>query len=84
MWVHNSKGGMRQFLSSFILLGYNLLLSFVVGCCDCDLELCDTILKEKLALYPDGAFFKFFKGRYIETYCHNCPFYIYNSVFPSN
>ena len=64
MTVYEAKSGMRQFLSCFILLGYHLILSFFIGSSECNLELCDKILEEKLAQYPDGAFFKFFKGRY--------------------
>ena len=64
MWVYDNKGGMRQFISSFVLLGYHLLLTHFIGSSTCDLRLCETILKEKLEAYPDGAFFIFFKGRY--------------------
>lgn len=49
---------MRQFLSSFMLLGYHLLLSFFVGSSECDLDLCKRILDEKLEKYPNGAFFQ--------------------------
>lgn len=54
---------MRHFLSCFVLLGYHLLLSYFIGSSECDLELCTRILDEKLEAYPEGAFFKFFKGR---------------------
>ena len=53
---------MRQFLASFILLGYHLLLSFFVGSSECDLQLCKRILDEKLEEYPDGAFFLYRVG----------------------
>ncbi|XP_059092083.1 tetratricopeptide repeat protein 39B-like isoform X2 [Tigriopus californicus] len=64
MWVEQERNGLRQFLASFILLGYHLLLSFFIGSTECNLDLCKRILEEKLAKYPEGAFFLFFKGRY--------------------
>lgn len=64
MWVEQERNGLRQFLASFILLGYHLLLSFFIGSTECDLDLCKRILEEKLVKYPEGAFFLFFKGRY--------------------
>ena len=62
--VQSMPSSMRHFLASFILLGYNLIVAFFVGSSECDLGLCRRILDEKLEQYPDGAFFKFFQGRY--------------------
>lgn len=62
--VYESKKGLRQFLSSIVLLGYHLMLSFFIGnVSDCDFDLCKQILDEKLERHPNGAFFLFFKGR---------------------
>ena len=55
---------MRHFLGALVLLGYHLLLTFYIGSSQYDLDLCKEILDEKLEAYPDGAFYKFFKGRY--------------------
>jgi len=64
MLVYEDKKGMRHFLACILLLGYHLMLGFFIGSSECDLKLCKDILDEKLQLYPEGAFFKFFKGRY--------------------
>ncbi len=63
MKVYEDKSGLRQFIASFTLLGYHLLLSFFVGSSECDIALCQKIINEKLRDYPDGAFYIFFKGR---------------------
>ncbi|XP_023326849.1 tetratricopeptide repeat protein 39A [Eurytemora carolleeae] len=56
---------LRQFLASIILLGYHLFLTTNMGKPnECDKRLVEEILEEKLAKYPTGAFFLFFKGRY--------------------
>ncbi len=62
--VYNDREGLRQFLACLVLLGYHLVLSFFLGNEECDLDLCKEILDEKLAKFPNGAFFLFFKGRY--------------------
>ncbi len=38
MRVYEDKSGMRQFIASFTLLGYHLILSFFVGSTECDLK----------------------------------------------
>ena len=62
--VLEERNGLRQFLASLVLLGYHLFLSNFLGNANSNLELCQTILDEKLKRYPRGAFFLFFKGRY--------------------
>lgn len=62
--VYENTDGIRQFLACLVLLGYHLILSFFLGNSECDLRLCQEILDHKLAQYPKGAFFLFFKGRF--------------------
>lgn len=64
--VYHEKDGLRQFLASLVLLGYHLVLSHFLGneIEQSNIELCHHILEEKLARYPQGAFFLFFQGRY--------------------
>ncbi len=65
LWANQQKDDLRHFISSFILLGFNLILTNFIGSSECDLELCQRILDENLEKYPDGAFFSFFKGRHL-------------------
>lgn len=62
--VYEEKDGLRQFLACLVLLGYNLVLTYFLGNNQCNLELCQEILRQKLEQYPTGVFFLFFKGRY--------------------
>nr|XP_018917260.1 PREDICTED: tetratricopeptide repeat protein 39B-like [Bemisia tabaci]XP_018917261.1 PREDICTED: tetratricopeptide repeat protein 39B-like [Bemisia tabaci] len=55
--------GLRQVLSVMTLLSYNLIVVYVFSHTDGDLQFCDTILKKQLMLYPEGAWFLYFKGR---------------------
>lgn len=64
LWANEQNDDLRHFLSSFILLGFNLILNNFIGSSECDLDLCKRILDDNLEKYPDGAFFSFFKGRY--------------------
>ena len=47
-----------------VLLGYNLFGSTIIGNVETDFKLCKNILDEKVAKYPKGIFFLFFKGRF--------------------
>lgn len=55
--------GIRQILSVMTLLTYNLIIVYVLSHHDGDLELCDEILQRQLKMYPDGAWFLYYKGR---------------------
>ncbi|XP_014259009.1 tetratricopeptide repeat protein 39B-like [Cimex lectularius] len=55
--------GIRQVLSIMTLLTYNLIAVYVLSHNDGDLDLCEEILQQQLKLYPDGAWFLYFKGR---------------------
>lgn len=57
------KNSIRQVLSVMTLLGYHLIVTYVITNRDGDLGLCEQILKEQLMLYPKGVWFLFFKGR---------------------
>ncbi|XP_054281033.1 tetratricopeptide repeat protein 39B-like isoform X2 [Macrosteles quadrilineatus] len=57
------KQGLRHVLSVMTLLSYHLIIVYFLGHSDGDLELCDQILKAQLKLYPEGAWFLYFKGR---------------------
>ena len=62
--VYEGKTGIRQFLATIVLLGYHLFLTTFMGNRDVDLRLCKKILDEKVQQYPEGLFFRFFKGRF--------------------
>ncbi|XP_049316396.1 tetratricopeptide repeat protein 39B isoform X3 [Bactrocera dorsalis] len=55
--------GLRQVLCAMTLLGYHLIVCYVICHQEGDLELCHSILEEQLLLYPQGVWFLFFKGR---------------------
>ena len=71
IYCYNATDCMRQFMASLILLGYHLFVTKYMGQEECDLGLVREILDSKLELYPKGAFFLFFKGRY-ELVQGNC------------
>ncbi|XP_069693865.1 tetratricopeptide repeat protein 39B-like [Periplaneta americana] len=58
--LHHS---IRQVLCVMTLLGYHLIVVYVLSHTDGDLVFCDEILKNQLQLYPQGVWFLFFKGR---------------------
>ncbi|XP_049846348.1 tetratricopeptide repeat protein 39B-like isoform X1 [Schistocerca gregaria] len=58
--LHNS---IRQVLCVMTLLGYHLIVLYVLSHTDGDLDFCDEILSTQLKMYPEGAWFLFFKGR---------------------
>ncbi|RZF37144.1 hypothetical protein LSTR_LSTR015334 [Laodelphax striatellus] len=60
---YESRHGLRHILSVMTLLTYNLIVVYVLSRSEGDLEFCDEILKEQMKLFPDGAWFLFFKGR---------------------
>ncbi|XP_018333726.1 tetratricopeptide repeat protein 39B-like [Agrilus planipennis] len=45
------------------LLGYNLVVVYVLSHQEGDLDLCSNILEKQLLKHPNGAWFLFFKGR---------------------
>lgn len=55
--------GIRNILSVLALLTYHLIVLYVVSHSDGDLEFCEEILRTQLMLYPDGAWFLYFKAR---------------------
>ncbi|XP_050426183.1 tetratricopeptide repeat protein 39B-like isoform X2 [Adelges cooleyi] len=55
--------GLRHVLCVITLLTYNLVVVYVFSQEDGDLEFCDAALRQQLALYPNGAWFLYFKGR---------------------
>lgn len=55
--------GIRQVLCVMTLLGYHLIVCYVLSHQEGDLEFCDEILKKQLQLYSNGVWFLFFKGR---------------------
>ncbi|KAK9497802.1 hypothetical protein O3M35_003724 [Rhynocoris fuscipes] len=55
--------GLRQVLSVMTLLTYNLIVVYVLSHEEGDLQLANEILTHQLKLYPDGAWFLYFKGR---------------------
>ncbi|KAJ9575327.1 hypothetical protein L9F63_025722, partial [Diploptera punctata] len=58
--LHHS---IRQVLCVMTLLGYHLIVVYVLSHTDGDLDFCDEILRSQLQLYPQGVWFLFFKGR---------------------
>ena len=66
MKCYQNKNCIRHFLSSIILLGYNLFITHHTGQGNTsDYRLVKEILDDKLAKHPDGAFFLFFQGRFL-------------------
>lgn len=55
--------GIRQVLCVMTLLGYHLIVCYVLSHQEGDLEFCDEILNRQLQLYPEGVWFLFFKAR---------------------
>lgn len=55
--------GIRQVLCVMTLLGYNLIVCYVLSHKEGDLNFCDDLLVKQLKQYPDGVWFLFFKGR---------------------
>lgn len=55
--------GIRQILCVMTLLGYHLIVLFVLSHGEGDTEICEQILKKELKKYPEGVWFLFFKGR---------------------
>ena len=46
----NLRGSLRQVLCAMVLLGYHLFVSYVLGYGEGNLDLCDKILKQELAV----------------------------------
>lgn len=55
--------GLRQVLCALTLLGYHLIVCYVLSHQEGDLKFCDEVLNKQLAQYPEGVWFLFFKGR---------------------
>lgn len=55
--------GLRQVLCALTLLSFNLIVMYVLSDSRSNLEWCENALNEELVLYPNGAWFLFFKGR---------------------
>lgn len=55
--------GIRQVLCVMTLLGYHLIVCYVLSHQEGDLDFCDQTLNEQLQMYPEGVWFLFFKGR---------------------
>lgn len=60
---YNLKSGLMHVLSVLALLAYNLIIKYFVSQEEGDLEFCDKVLNNQLTLYPEGAWFLYFKGR---------------------
>lgn len=56
-------GGLRQILCVMTLLGYHLIVLYVLSHHEGDLIVCEEILQTQLKKHPDGVWFLFFKGR---------------------
>jgi len=66
MKCYQNESCIRHFLSSIILLGYNLFITHHTGQgASSDYKLVKEILDNKLDKHPNGAFFLFFQGRYL-------------------
>lgn len=59
----SQSAGIRQVLCVMTLLGYNLIVCYVLSHKEGDLRFCDELLVKQLKQYPDGVWFLFFKGR---------------------
>ncbi|EFA11237.1 tetratricopeptide repeat protein 39B isoform X2 [Tribolium castaneum] len=55
--------GLRQILCLMTLLGYNLIVLYVLSHQEGDLKLSQEILEKQLKKHPQGVWFLFFKGR---------------------
>lgn len=55
--------GIRQILCVMTLLGYHLIVLFVLSHEEGDTKICEEILQKELKKYPEGVWFLFFKGR---------------------
>ncbi|XP_065370774.1 tetratricopeptide repeat protein 39B-like [Calliphora vicina] len=55
--------GLRQVLCAMTLLGYHLIVCYVLSHQEGDLKFANEILNSQLVLYPQGVWFLFFKGR---------------------
>ncbi|XP_012252394.2 tetratricopeptide repeat protein 39B-like isoform X2 [Athalia rosae] len=55
--------GLRQVLCALTLLSFNLIVMYVLADSQSDLKWCEKTLNEELVLYPNGAWFLFFKAR---------------------
>ncbi|XP_017781024.1 PREDICTED: tetratricopeptide repeat protein 39B-like isoform X2 [Nicrophorus vespilloides] len=55
--------GLRQILCVMTLLGYHLIVLYVLSHQEGDLKLCEEILVGQFKKYPQGVWFLFFKGR---------------------
>lgn len=60
---YNLKSGLMHVLSVLALLAYNLIIKYLVSQEEGDLEFCNKVLNNLLTLYPEGAWFLYFKGR---------------------
>lgn len=58
-----SMDGLRQILCCMTLLGYHLIVLYVLSHQEGDLKLAEEILAVQLKKYPKGAWFLFFKAR---------------------
>ena len=66
MKCYRNESCIRHFLSSIILLGYNLFITHHTGQgASSDYELVKQILDTNLSKHPHGAFFLFFQGRFL-------------------
>ncbi|CAL4075397.1 unnamed protein product, partial [Meganyctiphanes norvegica] len=57
------EGSMRQVLCALVLLGYHLIGTYVLGTSEGNLVLTQKIIDNQMQLYPNGAWFLFFKAR---------------------
>ncbi|RZB38811.1 tetratricopeptide repeat protein 39B, partial [Asbolus verrucosus] len=55
--------GLRQILCLMTLLGYNLIVLYVLSHQEGDIKVSEEILKKQLKKHPQGVWFLFFKGR---------------------
>ncbi|XP_046620385.1 tetratricopeptide repeat protein 39B-like [Neodiprion virginianus] len=60
---YREPNGLRQVLCALTLLSFNLIVMYVLSDSRSDLKWCESTLDEELMLYPNGAWFLFFKGR---------------------
>ena len=62
--VYEEKDSLRQFLACLGILVYDLVICSYLGDEQCNIELCEEILHDKIAKYPNGVCFLFVKGRF--------------------
>ncbi|XP_046746386.1 tetratricopeptide repeat protein 39B-like [Diprion similis] len=60
---YREPNGLRQVLCALTLLSFNLIVMYILSDSRSDLKWCESTLDEELMLYPNGAWFLFFKGR---------------------